>query len=411
MIKKITLSLFILISSFSLAQQGASSVYSFYGIGDMKPNQTIESRSMGGVNIQSDSIHLNFQNPASYGKLMLTTFNIGGSASFLKVSDYAAAGKATRSSFDYLAVGIPIGKIGVGLGLKPLSSVGYDIKNTSKNSTTQVHDVGTGGTNTVYLASGFKINSSLYFGVEGNYNFGVVETTRQTNESGIQYGTYRSTRSDIKGYGFNAGLTYTRKINAKNSIYASASYSPSMSFNSSNKDTLSIITSALSVIDKKPIPVNNTTLMMPSKTTIGLGYGEDKKWFVGTEITYQTSSTLTNRLDNTTNARYTNATKVAFGGYYIPNYSSFSSYLKKVTYRVGYRTENTGLVINNTAIRENGMTFGLGLPVGGGFSNINIGVEYGSRGTTKAGLVNENFFKIMIGLSLNDKWFNKTKID
>ena len=100
MIKKITLSLFILISSFSLAQQGASSVYSFYGIGDMKPNQTIESRSMGGVNIQSDSMHLNFQNPASYGKLMLTTFNIGGSGATSKASYYAAAGKATRSLSD-----------------------------------------------------------------------------------------------------------------------------------------------------------------------------------------------------------------------------------------------------------------------------------------------------------------------
>jgi len=45
------------------------------------------------------------------------------------------------------------------------------------------------------------------------------------------------------------------------------------------------------------------------------------------------------------------------------------------------------------------------------FSNVNIGFELGSKGTTKNGLVKENFFNTFISLSLNDKWFEKRYID
>jgi hypothetical protein len=42
---------------------------------------------------------------------------------------------------------------------------------------------------------------------------------------------------------------------------------------------------------------------------------------------------------------------------------------------------------------------------------MNIGYEYGKRGTTNAGLIQENYSNITISLSLNDKWFLKRKID
>ena len=83
--------------------------------------------------------------------------------------------------------------------------------------------------------------------------------------------------------------------------------------------------------------------------------------------------------------------------------------MKKVTYRAGLRYENTGLLINNKAINDMGMTAGFGLPIIGVFSNINIGLEYGKRGTTLSNLVQENYTNISIGLSLNDKWFQKRR--
>jgi len=55
------------------------------------------------------------------------------------------------------------------------------------------------------------------------------------------------------------------------------------------------------------------------------------------------------------------------------------------------------------------MNFGLGLPVGN--SSINLGFEFGKKGTTSNGLIEENYFNLSVGLSLSDIWFKKRKID
>ena len=64
MIKKIAASLCLLLSLTAVAQEGTSSPYSFYGIGDIKFKGAVDTRSMGGVTVFPDSIHLNLQNPA-----------------------------------------------------------------------------------------------------------------------------------------------------------------------------------------------------------------------------------------------------------------------------------------------------------------------------------------------------------
>jgi hypothetical protein len=80
-------------------------------------------------------------------------------------------------------------------------------------------------------------------------------------------------------------------------------------------------------------------------------------------------------------------------------------------YRGGLRFENTGLVVNGQSIDDKALTFGLGLPLRGSFSNINVGFEFGSKGTTKAGLIKENYANISVSFSLNDQWFIKRKYD
>jgi len=43
------------------------------------------------------------------------------------------------------------------------------------------------------------------------------------------------------------------------------------------------------------------------------------------------------------------------------------------------------------------------------FSNANLGVEFGRRGTTNENLIQENFINLNVSLSLNARWFNKRK--
>jgi long-subunit fatty acid transport protein len=73
MIKKIIVSACLLLSLVSFAQEGTASPYSYYGIGDVRG--TVENRSMAGVAVEQDSIHINLQNPASFANLKMTTLS------------------------------------------------------------------------------------------------------------------------------------------------------------------------------------------------------------------------------------------------------------------------------------------------------------------------------------------------
>ena len=97
MIKKFIVPVFLLFTLISFAQQGTSSPYSFYGIGDVKFRGTAENRAMGGLTIYTDSIHLNFQNPASYSNLKLTTFSLGGTYLTTDLSTNKQSEKALNS--------------------------------------------------------------------------------------------------------------------------------------------------------------------------------------------------------------------------------------------------------------------------------------------------------------------------
>ncbi|HUH45780.1 MAG TPA: hypothetical protein VLZ54_01400, partial [Arenibacter sp.] len=157
-----------------------------------------------------------------------------------------------------------------------------------------------------------------------------------------------------------------------------------------------------------------TGVQIPTTTTLGIGFGQDMKWFLGTEYSFQELSAFENEFLPVTNLDYRNANTFRVGGYYIPDYTSFTSYLKRVVYRAGARMSQSGIVVDNREINDFGITFGLGLPLGQGrnFSNVNIGFELGRRGTKYGGLVEENYFKINLGLSLSDlEWFQKRKIN
>ena len=164
----------------------------------------------------------------------------------------------------------------------------------------------------------------------------------------------------------------------------------------------------LDIID---VPVGDSNFDFPSSITLGAGLGEPDKWFVGAEYTSQKNSTFTNRGFAIENARFEDASQIRLGGFYIPKYNSVSSYFERVTYRAGFRYEESGIVIGNEDINEFGISFGVGLPAGRRLSNINFTFEYGQRGTTNSGLVQEDFLNIGISLSLNDIWFIQSKFN
>jgi len=110
MIKKILIIFCLIFSFFSNAQNASSSPYSFYGIGDLVFKGNVEIRSMGGINMINDSIHININNSASLPDIMFTTFTIGSNFNYTKFKTESQSETANRTSIDYIALAVPISK-------------------------------------------------------------------------------------------------------------------------------------------------------------------------------------------------------------------------------------------------------------------------------------------------------------
>ncbi len=432
MIKKLVI-VFITVFAFQAqSQNGTASPYSFYGIGSLKFKGTVENRSMGGLSFFTDSIHVNLRNPAGYAGNNLKMFNnesrpikftVGGSSSNLTLKTDDESQKTNATTFDYLALSVPIGKFGFGFGLLPYTSVGYKLESRNDEGNLDNRYKGEGGLNKAFIGLGYQITPSLGVGVDASYNFGNIQNSAlefaYVNGEPLQYFSKESNRSNLSGVNLNFGLSYKTMVTDKLQLTSGLTYMPKSNIKSENERFFSSV--VVNVVTEQEILINTiqadlesqnlkkTDLTLPSKFSFGAGIGQPQKWFAGAEYTFQKTSEFENPIFTTSNAEFIDASTIALGGFYIPNYNSFSSYWERIVYRAGVNFENTGLKINNETINEFGISFGVGLPVGNLFSNANIGFEFGKRGTTKANLIEENFMNLQISLSLNDRWFQKRK--
>ena len=242
------------------------------------------------------------------------------------------------------------------------------------------------------------------------YLFGSIDAKTTLLISNVQFSTREINNSNITGVGLNFGLNYQSKLNDKINYRTSFTFAPEMKLNSKNSRQIATISFGADGTEI-PASVNNidvadTKLVLPTKIAAGFGLG-NRKWFVGADYTFRGTGNQVNRFENYSNVSYENSSKIAIGGFFIPKYDSYKNYFERVTYRAGFRYENTGLVINNTSIKDRALSFGFAFPITGTFSSLSIGSEWGTRGTSANGLIKENYFSVNVGLIFNDKWFKK----
>ena len=415
--KKTFLNLFFFTASFiSFSQSGTSSPYSFYGIGSNTFEGSIDNRSMGGLSIYSDSIHLNLTNPASFSELKRVNYSLGITYDDLTFKSENANENSNSSNVNYLAVGIPTKYFTFGFGVIPKTSVGYMLENTNETVVPSFVDRyrGEGGVNTAFLTFGFKVLKKIRLGITTNYEFGNLNhiTTRFLED--VELATRIESNSSLSGINNVYSLLFREKISNKLTLHASYILSQQFNLGSTNTQTLSTYSLSnqyggdIEEIDLAALNLDKTEIIVPKSQTIGLGIGVETKWFIGAEFEQTDGGGLDNKLFSLDNVEFKKGSRFSFGGFYIPKYDSFTSYFSTIVYRLGLRIEDSGLNIQDQSIKEVGFNFGFGIPFQG-FSNLNIGFELGKRGTTNSGLIQENFFSIRLGMSLSDLWFVKNK--
>ena len=421
MIKDIIVIAILFISTLSFSQATNSSPYSLFGIGDQAHLKTVEEIAMGQMGGALNSEYqLSFTNPASFGSLSYTTYVFSGGNKTNFVDDGENQQTSSAAALSYIGLGIPIrGNQGLVMGLQLNTAVGYSLLDQTIDDDGTVLEIdkyyGNGGTNRVFLGYGYKFPFDLSFGAELAYIFGGIDNNVLNRRDNVQLATQQITDSNIKGTSVKLGVHYAPRIteNLRLKIGVATDLESTLK-EKGDAQIYSIVNSDNSIgIPVDTLASNNytSTITSPLKTAISAGIGEDNKWFVGAEYTFQNALDFSGGIyDDVDFYRYDEFSNISVGGFFTPNRNSISNYFNRVTYRAGFNYQKTGLVVNETEINEYGISFGVSLPMGLKISNVNLGFELGKRGTTDNNLVEEQFFNFRMSLSLNDKWFRKQKI-
>lgn len=103
--------------------------------------------------------------------------------------------------------------------------------------------------------------------------------------------------------------------------------------------------------------------------------------------------------------------KIAVGAEYLPNPMG-RSYLAHVKYRLGaYYSKPYYKIHGERAADEYGLTAGFGLPIPRTRSVLSLSAQYVKIKGTQAAFLDENTFRICIGVTFNERWFFKRKVD
>ncbi|WP_294554722.1 hypothetical protein [uncultured Bacteroides sp.] len=419
-----------MVTGMAIAQNNTNSPYTRYGYGDLSDQSFGNSKAMGGIAFGlRDGAQINPLNPASYTAIDSLTFLFEGGVSLqnMNVSGGGVKLNAKNSSFDYLAMQFRLHpRIAMSVGLLPFSNVGYSVSD-SQTSTEQGTNntlnytrsfTGDGGLHQLYGGIGVKVLKNLSVGVNASYFWGDITRTRtiiypETSESSSYI---QQTGVSISDYKLDFGAQYTQEFSKKHSVTIGAVFSPKHKLN--NDYTVTTQASAASTDEL------DATLELPNMFGFGFTYNYDRRLTVGVDYSLQqwskakfgvagsaTDNIGAMRTDFNETYDYCNRHKISVGAEYIPNLIG-RSYLSHIKYRLGaYYTTPYYKIGGKEAAREYGVTAGFGLPVPRSRSILSISGQFVRVSGQETNFVNENIFRVSIGLTFNERWFFKRRVE
>lgn len=416
----------VLLTGFAQAQN-INSPYSAIGLGEFKFKGFSQNMGMGGcgLTLQSPSM-VNYMNPASQASLSMTNLHAGLTGLAINQVTPDSSAKEINASFSYLTLGFSVTKKnwwGMAIGLLPYTNIGYNFSDTITQLGQSIASdySGTGGINKVFWSNGINpfriindsLNKDFAIGLNVDYYFGsvqhalVAEYLQNDSNSYLSFKT--ENRYNLSGYAFKIGLIQPIKIKNKHKLVlgATAGFGGSVKLSSSLIAQRFYGSNTSSTLIDTAVNVQKTDVKtkMPFILEGGISYQFAKK--INFCVEYRSEYWSKLDVNNTVLNQYSNASSIHAGFQYNPSGESSQNFLYHTNYRAGFKSSvlPNYVKLANEQLKETALTLGLGIPLRGTFSTVNIGFEAGIRGTGNSNLVKQKYILLNLGLSINDKWF------
>lgn len=431
--KKIAIVVFLAtLSSSVLAQSGTNSPYSQFGLGTLSEQTSGFNRGMNGLGLGfRERNQINYLNPSSYSNLdsLSFIFDAGVSLQITNFSENGIKRNANNSNFEYIVAGFRAAKnIGVSFGFIPFTNIGYNYSNTStigssssSITTTTNTFTGEGGIRQAYVGAGWQPIKGLSIGANFSYLWGDYEkaVVNSYSETSVKTRSQHYT-ADIRSYKLDFGIQYSTILSAKDRITLGATYSPGHNIGG-NPELLIISNNSQTNVADTTTYNKGINFSIPTTWGVGFTWERNNKLKLGVDYTQQRWSSVkypqyivNNNIgsyemqENQFNDRH----KFTIGADYCPQEYG-RGFFKRIHYRAGVSYTTPYLKINgNDGPKEISASLGFGIPIINSYNNrsmLNVSAQWVNTNAT--GLIKENTFRINIGLTFNERWFMKWKVE
>ncbi|HEX5170525.1 MAG TPA: hypothetical protein VFW11_15215 [Cyclobacteriaceae bacterium] len=417
------LPLFILSTIISIRTlgQAAESPFTTFGIGERYGNAMVHNQGMGGVGIGTPQYwFLNNQNPALLVYNTLTIFEAGIIFESKKINSDTLSEKSQAGNLNYLAMSFPIKpeKWTSSIGLMPYTNVDYRLQYQDpimgSTNTATTTEVGSGGLTQVYWSNGVKLTPNLALGLKAAYIFSSVnnEYSNYVNDPSLP-ATYKVSVAEqtyVRDFMFTGGISYKLDsvFGGKYTFAAGAIYSFATNLNTKKTVKFSRDDLLDNVIDSLTLQSVYGSLHIPQEIGFGFSVGKIYKWTFGADFHYQDWSDFKS-VDSEDEQGLT-ASWAAMAGFELtPDIYAVDNFFKRMTYRGGVSMEKYPFLVNNRQVKDFGINFGFSVPAGR--SSLNMAFRVGKRGNKSENILEETYYKVYFGITLNDQWFIKRKFD
>ncbi len=437
--KRLILSLALTITASIATGQtnGSNSPYSRYGYGLLSDRANGFNKGMGGVAYgMRSATELNSKNPATYAWLDSLTFlfDVGISLQNGNFDAGTQRVNAKNTSMDYLQAGFRAAKgLGMTVGMVPYSTIGYKVSSTGKETYDPItgYDVqtqtyrGDGGVHEVFYGIGWSPFKDFSIGGNAGYLWGSLNHLAYEEHSNSAINTRRTEYdAHLRTWKLDAGLQYTIASKKSGIWTLGATYGVGHDANSSARRYRQTLSSG-ALVSGDSISTRKA-FQLPHTIGVGLGWNYYRRIRVGVDYTFEKWGDVKypysngNRWESTA-GKMLDKHSFAAGIEFMPKPNGIK-WGDHVVYRAGvsYSTPYTKVEHNGKWVdgpTNLAVSLGLGLPIAtkydrsGHHSIFNLAAQYERVKPKYPGMVTENYFRISIGITFNERWFMKWKVD
>lgn len=404
------------------AQGLGNSPYSSLGMGEFYGDAYSDNTGMGGAGVATgNGFQINNLNPALWVRNRFTTLDVGLVGQYKDIASGNLKQGNAGGNLAYLSLSFPITpRWVIGANLKPYSFI--DFENTFTRPVAGSPGVaeytvsGKGGVNKASLVNSFQIGRYVSLGLESSYFFGNVRRSSDVllfvNGAASDYMVSLNERNTYSDVAFRAGGTVRIPIKKENKLNLNlgGAYSFSTSLNATKTTSFELTQGSFPVAAPDTLENNlGGSMKVPEQYQVGATLEWPFKMTVSVDYSHQSWSQY--RGFGNVNEALRDVNRLHVGAEYIPRFASLN-YFDNVRYRIGFSTGNTPYVIGTTKINDTNVSLGFTFPMGRGYANfLSVALVGGQRGTNSGGAIRERYGRVVLGVTLLERWFEKRRID